>query len=148
GVEPEAGPDPSLPGLEWAGLHADLQPLARRLASPQTLLRQLLAPSPEQMERQRAILGVLHGASAGAPAALAELCARLAAHPRRASHGRRMPSLVRRPRPERADPSRPRVVNMVYCEGSPVGGVRTWAARLAEAFAAEDLGYDVRTLLV
>ncbi len=48
-------------------------------------------------------------------------------------------------------PGRPRVVSLVRCGDSPVGGVTTWSHRLARAFADReqlDLGYDVRTLLV
>ena len=43
-------------------------------------------------------------------------------------------------------PGRPRVVSLVRCGDSPVGGVTTWSLRLAQAFAQKDLGYDVRTL--
>lgn len=70
----------------------------------------------------------------------------------------RRPARKRTPAPEldpvrlpprlAAVPGRPRVVSLVRCGDSPVGGVTTWSLRLAAAFAQEDLGYDVRTLLV
>lgn len=42
-----------------------------------------------------------------------------------------------------------RVVNVVNAEGTPVGGVTSWAVRMARHFASHrELGYDVRTLLV
>lgn len=50
--------------------------------------------------------------------------------------------------PRRAPSPRPVVVNCVVIEDSPVGGVHTWAQRLARGFADLDLPYHVRTLLI
>lgn len=44
--------------------------------------------------------------------------------------------------------TRPVVVNCVLCQDSPVGGVSTWAMRLARGFADRDLGFAVRTLFI
>lgn len=141
------GTTPPVDGEAYADLHRGLGALTGRVGDARTLLRELLAPTAEQIDRQAKILGMLH--RPGDPAArLAALCAELAQRPRRATHARRMASLVRVPARRPARPDRPRVVNIVHCEGSPVGGVTTWAARLADAFAADDLGYDVRTLLI
>lgn len=54
-------------------------------------------------------------------------------------------SAVRLP-PPRPRLERPRVVNCVYCDSSPVGGVTTWAVRFAHAMRTSR--YDVRTLLI
>ena len=41
-----------------------------------------------------------------------------------------------------------RVVSLVRCDASPVGGVTTWSRRLARAFADGGRRYDARTLLI
>lgn len=48
----------------------------------------------------------------------------------------------------RATTLRPVVVNCVVCQDSPVGGVSTWAMRLAQGFAENDYGFDMRTLFI
>jgi len=48
----------------------------------------------------------------------------------------------------RARGTRPVVVNCVVCHDSPVGGVGSWAVRLARGFAEHDYGFEVRTLFV
>lgn len=147
GVGAADTPDRTMPSLEFAGLHRDLARLTRRATDAAALLRGLLADDLDRAERQERILAAMHRPGDGAER-LAELCAELAAHPRRAAHGRRMPTLVRTPARAPASPERPRVVSLVHCDGSPVGGVTTWSFRLADEFARRGLGYDVRTLLI
>ncbi|MFG0283312.1 MAG: glycosyltransferase, partial [Phycisphaerales bacterium JB039] len=48
----------------------------------------------------------------------------------------------------RALPGRTRVVSLVRCDESPVGGVTVWSKRLARALAERNSRFDMRTLLV
>lgn len=116
------------------------------------LIQQLIAPDARQMHRQRRMLEALHQEARPPVEALADLIAELVDRPKRARRIIDLPTLTRVPRrlapPGRTCPGRKRVVNCVHCDGTPVGGVTTWALRLAQAFAESDLGYDVRTLLI
>ncbi|MFA6044702.1 MAG: glycosyltransferase family 4 protein [Phycisphaerales bacterium] len=133
---------------DLAALHAWMQSKAMVYPAPSHAIGAALAATSDDMARQRDILDQMHPAHAPAADLLANLCLELCCKPRRTSHPKRVYAPVQTPAPLPLIKSRPRVVNMVYCDGSPVGGVQTWALRLAREFAAGDLGYDVRTLLV
>lgn len=134
-------------GWSLAGLHQGLRAGARIEARVEDILDDLTAPSAGRLERQEQMLNVMHSQSRPAAQTLVDLCVELAERPR--SKSRRVtPAALRMPAPAPARPGVRRVLNMVYCDGSPVGGVRTWAERLARAFQEQDLGYDVRTLLI
>jgi glycosyltransferase involved in cell wall biosynthesis len=118
------------------------------------LLDSILAPTPEYLRAQSrdlALAARLRGeARHVAPAdVLADLLADL-------NTGKRVPRVSPPEIPAVASlaarvprtPGKKRVVNCVACDGSPVGGVMTWALRLARSFASSNLGYDVRTLVV
>ncbi len=82
---------------------------------------------------------------------LAELLIELAERPRRKHRSIDALDPTRLPEPIAARPGRSRVVSLVRCGDSPVGGVTTWSQRLARSFADHDqmdMGYDLRTLLV
>ncbi len=127
---------------------------------PRELVASILAAGPAAMARQQQLLRSLHeidGTSGLPPGAarLADAVSELLEDPRasRTTVEFRSPVRVAGATPAPAGPGgassgRPRVINCVVCDESPVGGVRTWALRLARAFADEDLGYDVRTLLI
>ncbi|MEE8460158.1 MAG: glycosyltransferase family 4 protein [Phycisphaerales bacterium] len=81
--------------------------------------------------------------------ALADLLVELAQRPRRKRRSIDALDPTRLPARLAGSPGRPRVVSLVRCGDSPVGGVTTWSQRLACCFADRlDMGYDVRTLLV
>lgn len=138
---------------DLAALHKPLQELSLPYADIDRAIGAALGPTRDDLARQRAILQHMHPAcdsTTDHPAErLADLCLDLCARPRRKSHPKRVYAPTRTPAPQPRIHHRPRVVNMVYCDGSPVGGVQTWALRLAREFASrDDLAYDVRTLLV
>ncbi len=110
-------------------------------------VRSLLEPTPDQLERQADVLGLMHQQQRPPAEALADLLRRLVERPRRTHRPAHMLDPTRLPGRVAAT-GRPRVVSLVRCDASPVGGVTTWSQRLAAAFAGRDLGYDVRTLLV
>ncbi len=97
-------------------------------------VRSLIEPSAERMTQQEAALAALHASDLSPSEALAKLCDELAVRPDRA--------------PVVVEKNRPRVLSMVACDHSPVGGVTVWSQRLARAFDEQDLGYDMRTLLI
>ncbi|MBX3358385.1 MAG: glycosyltransferase [Phycisphaeraceae bacterium] len=151
------GPDwsaaASLPPATLARLRAARELVAGQtqwLATADELVSRLLSPTRADDARQLGALVELHepaGGGAAAAEALADLLADLIARPR----GGRTTVVIdspMQPAPRLDPPSRPRVVSCVVCDESAVGGVRTWSGRLARAFAQEDLGYDVRTLLI
>jgi glycosyltransferase involved in cell wall biosynthesis len=111
-------------------------------------LRSLLAPDDDLRAAQDRALDEMHQQQRPPADAVAELLLELAERPRRKHRPRRMLDPTRLPARLPADRARPRVVSLVRCDASPVGGVTTWSKRLARAFADRDLGYDVRTLLV
>ncbi|QYK48620.1 MAG: glycosyltransferase [Phycisphaeraceae bacterium] len=118
------------------------------------LLDSVLAPTEELLRAQARDLALQHGSVATPDTSPADVLADLLAD---LNSGKRVPRVspphvpavtslpARLPRL----PGKKRVVNCVACDGSPVGGVMTWALRLARSFASSnDLGYDVRTLVV
>ncbi len=111
-------------------------------------VRALLDPSPGDVRTQAEVLAAMHNEDAPAAEALADLLIGLAERPRRRSHPARLLDPTRLPDRVPARPDRLRVVSMVRCDASGVGGIATWSRRLALALAAERAGYDVRTLLV
>ena len=111
-------------------------------------LGRLLAPDNEWRAAQARALDEMHQQQRPPAEAVADLLVDLAERPRRKHHPVRLVDPTRLPAPLPADPARPRVVSLVRCDISPVGGVTVWSKRLARAFAEHDLGYDVRTLLV
>ena len=111
-------------------------------------IESLLDPGDEGLARQERVLDEMHGGDRPAAEALADLLIEMVDRPRRKSPPRGRVDPMRLPPAVPARPGRPRVVSLVHCGVSPVGGVTTWSSRLARAFADEDLGYDVMTLLV
>jgi len=99
------------------------------------------------LELQRATLARHHPSDSDAGARVAQVIADLVRRGVTGAARGEIASWTRIPAP-RLRTARPRVVNMVSVEGSPVGGVMSWALRLAKRFARADLGYDVRTLVV
>lgn len=148
------------PGARWvwsgAGPRAseDLELIVSQVlaASPDAEHRRILdrlhagAPGANAAENvARALRGVLEGEistrrARGLPIPSHALStARLPAHrPRSVSTGAGASRSARRIR----------VVNMVNVDGSPVGGVMTWALRLARSLPARRPQFDVRTLAV
>lgn len=117
------------------------------------LLDSILAPTPELLRSQARDLALQHGSVSKPDVAPADVLADLLAD---LNTGKRVPRVLP---PETLTvasipawvprkPGKKRVVNCVACDGSPVGGVMTWALRLARSFANADLAYDVRTLVV
>lgn len=125
--------------------------LTRFVDSPERLLRQLCAPTREQMDRQDECLTLLDASSGEARSAelVAEVIAELAQKPRDARQKVVIPEVARVPETRPRISGLTRVVSVVPFEQSPVGGVTTWSKRLSNAFAERaDLGYDLHTLLV
>lgn len=112
------------------------------------VLRRLLAPGGGDRRRQERALARMHRQDRPPAEAVADLLMELVEHPRRKERPARLLDPVRLPPRLAADPQRPRVVSLVQCDISPVGGVTTWSKRMAGAFARRGLGYDFRTLLV
>ena len=84
-----------------------------------------------------------------APAeALADLLLELVERPRTRKRPAHVLDPTRLPDRVPARPGTRRVVSLVRCDVSPVGGVTTWSKRLARALADHDLGYDLHTLLI
>ncbi|MBX3316045.1 MAG: glycosyltransferase [Phycisphaeraceae bacterium] len=118
-----------------------------------TLLESVLAPTPELFQAQARDLTLQHGSVATPDTPAADVFADLLAD---LNTGKRVPRVsppevpavtslpARIPRVQ----GKKRVVNCVACDGSPVGGVMSWALRLARSCATHNFGYDVRTLIV
>lgn len=111
-------------------------------------LGDLVGPSAERLVRQDELLAGLYQCERPAGEALADLCLELAERERPLIAPICPRRIERLPARRAAEPGRPRIVSMVCCDGSPVGGVTTWSQRLGRAFAERDLGYEFRTLLV
>lgn len=117
------------------------------------LVDSILAPTPEHLRSQSRDLALQHGSVARPDTSPADVLADLLAD---LNTGKRVPRVSPPEIPAVASLAagvprtrgKKRVVNCVACDGSPVGGVMTWALRLARSFASSNLGYDVRTLVV
>lgn len=59
-----------------------------------------------------------------------------------------LPECIRLPQPKPNSTGKTRIVNCVHVEGSPIGGVTTWALRLAGAINARDSKYEMRVLFI
>ncbi|MHC5048727.1 MAG: glycosyltransferase family 4 protein [Planctomycetota bacterium] len=122
-----------------------------RLAEPNQVddtIRALLEPGAAQQAAQARALAEMHEEQRPPAEAVADLLVELAEGPRPKNRPAEALDPMRLPARLPADPGRPRVVSLVRCDATPVGGVTTWSKRLARAFAEPKLGYDVRTLLV
>lgn len=111
-------------------------------------LASLLDPTAEDLQRQHRVLAAMHQQDPPAAEAVADVLATLVDRPRRAAIPASRLDPVRLPARRPAVTGRRRVVSLVRCDASPVGGVTTWSQRLAAAFAGRDLGYDLHTLAV
>ena len=109
------------------------------------VIRELLAPTDEQVRRQHAVLTEMHRQGGPPAEAVADLLVDLVERPRRKQRPASVLDPVRLPPRLPAETDRPRVVSLVFWA---VGGVTTWSRRMARAFTRPDLGYDFRTLLV
>lgn len=107
-------------------------------------LSSLLSAEPARMQLQARLLADQCQIATAPAEALADVCARAITLPVRTD----IPpdSVARVPRVPAPRTDRPRVVSLVACLDSPVGGVTTWSQRLARAMPEH--GYDMRTLLV
>lgn len=144
---------------ELATLHREANAMTVWYDEAAALIESLLDRDPAMLERQRECLARLyapedHPRRRTPQDALAGLLQTVCAgdfHAVRrgnaASRAIEPFSPVRVPARRRA-PVKPCVVSCVMCDDVPLGGVLTWSERLANAFAARDLGYSVRTLLV
>ena len=122
-----------------------------QLARPDRIdavIRELLKPSREFKRRQSDVLARMHREDTRPADAVADLLVELVERPRRKDRPVHRLNPVRLPPRLAAEANRPRVVSLVQCDVSPVGGVTTWSKRMARAFARPDLRYDFRTLLV
>lgn len=117
-----------------------------------TIIRDLTNPTASQLSEQCSMLDALHGSHDGlSPAqAIAAALHELANESRRErpATARTLPRVARLPAPVPVAPGVRRIVNMVSVDGSPVGGVMSWAMRLASELPRQRPGYDVRTLAV
>ncbi|MHC4217633.1 MAG: glycosyltransferase family 4 protein [Planctomycetota bacterium] len=112
------------------------------------VLGSLVEPDDQQWLAQARALDEMHQQQRPPAHAVAELLLELVERPRRKTRPAHLVDPTRLPERVHADPDRIRVVSLVRCDLSPVGGVTTWSKRLARAFAEHDLAYDVRTLLI
>lgn len=121
-----------------------------RTPSPADLLDRLADGASFPMPRQEAFLAQLHREDAQPELLLADLIESLCEAPligRGRNHPLPPSAILPQVRP--ADPARPRVLLTVHCEGSPVGGVTTWALRMAREFARRpELGFDLHVLFL
>jgi glycosyltransferase involved in cell wall biosynthesis len=128
----------------------DQQTLADRGAL-RAAIEELAARGAELEARQREALARMHGPGPGARApaeALADLLIELTQRPRRQALDPTLLDPRRLPPPAPRRTGKVRVVSLVYCVDSPVGGVTVWSRRLARALAERNSRYDMRTLLV
>ncbi len=130
-----------------------LRPSSSAIQTLGSLLDSILAPTQELMQAQSRDLTLQHG-SVARPDAPADAC--IADLLIEVCNGKRVHrSAVPEIPPVASVPAlvpriagRTRVVNCIACDGSPVGGVMTWALRLARSMAPPHSRYDVRTLVV
>ncbi len=125
---------------------------ACREVSLEEFIESAISPRATDLVSQEQCLRAMHApAASDAPAAHEALAGAIAAlidSPRPACPPEPPPSLASLPDPLPAPAcERPRVVLMVSCDASPIGGVMSWALRTARHFAADkSLGFDVRVL--
>lgn len=118
-----------------------------------SMLDSILAPSREAMQAQTRDLSLQHGSMVRPDEPAANCVAELLID---VCNGKRsyrsivpeIPELTSIPPRLPRLPGKSRVVNCIACDGSPVGGVMTWALRLARSMATTESRYDVRTLVV
>lgn len=160
-IHPQPGPLWQRTPWIWRADASQASPVTPSRAEPgpsaqeslDSLLESILAPSQAEIQAQARDLALQHGSMVrpDEPAAncvaelLIEVCNGKRSHrsttpaiPELSSIPPRLPRL----------PGKSRVVNCIACDGSPVGGVMTWALRLARSMAVVDSRYDVRTLVV
>lgn len=105
----------------------------------------MLDANAQDMERQRAALAAIHPEDGRSAERVAEVIADLAHDPPRDAAPAIVP--LTRPAPERLPvPGRPRVVNVVWSDGPPNGGVPVWCARMTRRFRERSMSYDAVTL--
>ncbi|MBL0926691.1 MAG: glycosyltransferase [Phycisphaerales bacterium] len=152
-MAPAHDPRPDATAAAKAVLERRGLPALDELAAPtaRAFVDELLAPPAERMALQGQVLGVLHHEAEPAAEAVARAIAEAVKCPpvRRApspatsiGSSRRLPPRVPK------TPGKPRVLNCLFLEQSPVGGVTVWAQRLAREFAERNRRYDVRTLMM
>lgn len=132
------------------GLVSQAVEAAKHAAGFQSLVMQDAASAIRAVLSRRSSLNQqratsLMCAGGGSAGLVARALQQMLAAPASPRADRPIPSPIRLPAP-RPRMDRPRVVNCVYCDSSPVGGVTTWAARFARAMRTSP--YDVRTLLI
>ncbi len=111
-------------------------------------IRSLLEPGPDRYRRQLNVLDEMHRQDRPPAEAVAELLVQLVTQPRFKTRPPATLDPTRLPQRLPARAGRRRVVSLVWCDASPVGGVTTWSQRMGRTFARRDFGYDFRTLLV
>lgn len=107
------------------------------------------SPAQADVDHQRDCLRLMH--AQGSPAdAVAAAVRQLIDSPPSPTSPPPPPTFARIPAPlAAATPARPRVVLMVSCDVTPIGGVMSWALRMARQFAQNrSLGFDLRVLAV
>ncbi|MEQ8769488.1 MAG: glycosyltransferase family 4 protein [Phycisphaerales bacterium] len=109
------------------------------------LLPRLVRADEALLDDQRASLALTHPDDGRSAERVATVLADLAYEPPIEDAPVIVP--LTSPSPDRPKiPGRPRVVNVVWTDGAPNGGVPVWCARMADWFALGDFAYDVRTL--
>ena len=112
-------------------------------------IQNLLHPDQDALSQQSQILKRMHQSKQPACDAVADLLIDMADNPRQRDVDLSLLDPTRLPARVAPTPGRTRVLSLVRCDLSPVGGVTTWSERLGRAFAADSqLGYDFRTLII
>lgn len=136
---------PCWPQAAWV---LDAESSQNPAAIDQTI-QSLLSPDEAGLNRQNQVLKSMHQSEQPAAEAIADLLIELADKPRPGNLDTSRLDPTTLPANVAPNQDRPRVLSLVRCDLSPVGGVTTWSERLGRAFAADDeLGYDFRTLIV
>ncbi len=108
-------------------------------------LPRLVRADEAVLEQQHAALAATHPDDGRSAERLASVIADLASEPPHDSAPPIVP--LTSPTPACAPaPGRARVVNVVWTDGPPNGGVPVWCARMSEWFASHEGAFDVRTL--
>lgn len=137
---------------ELRRIHDEARAMTAWFDDAESFVGSLLARGDGMMDRQRECARKLCADTPGTPVRAADRVAaaieRAVGSEARGAGGCGAFPTVLRQGARRASTGRPVVVSLVVCDDTPVGGVLTWSRRLGDAFAREDLGYDVRTLMV